>query len=355
MTKIQSKKIQIPQNSEKLFLAKCFIEQQLEQIQKSSTQISLKGNTDDGSVLFRVVKTKEIAAVAINGNLYIFAKPVTSFKGLPLDCTMTPLNRIEKIDGVMRCVKCKKWVTDADVSQCPCGGYLKARKRFQVVGQITESLDAEYLEIQAALEDITISAQMDRRPRTKIPVSTGIITSSMAGMSSVGTQSTAAAYAGFLTVVAVKCTDKQPDFDDEDHTKHTHLPDNKKYSFFKEIGVDVELVQNNEIKEFAVLGAKRIAEIAVKSWDHDTIPRSAVEDTHHARQRQTSRNITNSSIPSDTEGRKQNFKRQQHKNHKTTQNAKPNKKKMATCFTCGNKTSALVESKCTECFLEVTN
>jgi len=140
-------------------LAKCLVEQQLEQIQKS-TQISLKGNQDDGSVLFRVVKTKEIAAFAKDSKLYVFAKPLKDFNGLPLDTKVVSLNNLVKTDGVMRCAKCKSWVTDADVARCPCGGYLQKRKRFHVRGETTDSLDAEYLEIQSALEDIRTSARM---------------------------------------------------------------------------------------------------------------------------------------------------------------------------------------------------
>ena len=184
MRQIQSKKIQIPQNSQQLFLAKCLVEQQLEQTQKNSTQISLKGNSYDGSVLFRVVKTKEIAAFARDSKLYVFAKPLKDFKGLPLDTKVVSLNNIVKTDGVMRCAKCKSWVNDADVIKCPCGGYLQKRKRFHVRGETTESLDAGYLEIQAALEDIRISAKMDCKPRCKTYTPTGI-TYSMAGMSSV--------------------------------------------------------------------------------------------------------------------------------------------------------------------------
>jgi len=183
MRQILSKKIQIPQNSQKLFVAKCFVEQQLEQIQKN-TRISIKGNPDDGSVFFRVVKTKEIAAFAKDGKLYVFAKPLPEFKGLPLDTTMVPLSNIVKTDGVMKCTKCKSWMKHADITKCPCGGYLQKRKRFHVRGEITESLDAEYLEIQSALKDIKISAKMDCKPRQKSYVTTGI-TPSMAGISSV--------------------------------------------------------------------------------------------------------------------------------------------------------------------------
>ena len=167
-------------------MAKCLVEQQLES-QIRNTQISIR--YVDGVTQFKT-RAKKIAAISQKGNLYVFAKLVESFKGLPLDCTVIPLNRIEKIDGVMRCVKCTKWVTDADVSQCPCGGYLKERKRFQVMGQVTESLDESYLEIQAALEDMRISARIDNRPRVKIHIATGIITRSMAGKSSIELPST---------------------------------------------------------------------------------------------------------------------------------------------------------------------
>jgi len=186
MRQIQSKKIQTTtQNSHQLFMAKCLVEQKLEQIQRS-TKISITRNHDDGSVLFRVVKTKEIAAIVKGSKLYVFAKPLKDFKvGLPLDTEVVSLNDITKTDEVMRCTKCKSWTNDADVAKCPCGGYLQKKKRFHVRGEITESLDAEYIEIQSALKDIKISARMDYyKPRQKPYIVTGI-TPSMAGMSSV--------------------------------------------------------------------------------------------------------------------------------------------------------------------------
>ena len=334
MTKIQSTKIQSTStsiknvqnsnNSQKLFLAKCLVEQQLEQTTRN-TQLSIK--SVDGVTQFKT-RTKMIAAVAQNGNLYVFAKPAVEFKGLPLDSTMIPLNRIEKIDGVMCCVKCRKWVTRENISQCPCGGYLKERKRFQVMGQVTESLDAEYLEIQAALEDMKISARMDRRPRVKIPVVTGIITSSMAGKFSVELPSTKTIHAGFLTVVHVK-------------SNGTTLKDEEKYSFFKEIGVDVESIQSKEIQELVRLGIRERAKIAVAKWDSGnyTIP---AEDTTHPtneKRKQRHNNTTpkshNSSIPTQ--------KRKTHAGNKST--------KTTICNSCHKEVAALVGPTCQDCFL----
>jgi len=323
---IQSKKIQTPQNSEKLFLAKCFVEQQLEQIQKSSTQISLKGNTDDGSVLFRVVKTKEIAAVAIDGNLYVFAKPLTNFKGLPLDAKMVQLSSIRKTDGVMRCAKCKSWVNDADVAKCPCGGYLQKRKRFHPKDEVTESLDGEYLEIQFALEDARISARMDSKPRHKVPTATGVITSSMAGMSSVETITTICT--GFLTTVSVKSADGKKILDEDE-----------KYSFFEKMGVDVKSIQSDEIQEYAKMDVQKRAKIAVDSWNNNHTPMGNIDENFFGQtknQRHSPQKI--------------------HKSHPKTTTARDTINKRTTkCSACGNKTSALVESKCSDCFLKVKN
>ena len=183
MREISSKKIQIPQNSQKLFLAKCFVEQKLEKVMKRA-QISLKGKLD-GTVFFRIVKTKEIAAIAKDSKVYVFAKPVKEFKALPLDTVVVSLHDIVKTDGVMRCVKCKSWMQDAAVSKCPCGGYLQKRKRFHLRDEITESLDAEYLEIQTALDDIRVSARIDRRPRMKKSIPIGMSKTSVAEKSSV--------------------------------------------------------------------------------------------------------------------------------------------------------------------------
>jgi len=329
MRQIQSKKIQILQNSQQLFLAKCLVEQQLEQTQRN-TQISLKGN-HDGSVLFRVAKTKEIAAFAIHSKLYVFAKPLPDFKGLPLDTKVVSLNDIVKTNGVMRCTKCKSWVNTADVTKCPCGGYLQARKRFHVRGETTESLDAEYLEIQSALKDIRISAKMEHTPRAKPYIPTGI-TASMAGMSSVETTTTA--YTGFLTAVAVKSGKKQPN--KREDKKHMYLKDEEKYSFFKGMGVDVESIQDEQIKAYGMLDAQRMAKIAVDSWNSIPID---VEEMHLQKRKQSVR------------------KQRLHQNHthKPTQNKPSSKKKMMICSGCAEKTPALVESKCTKCFLNVAN
>ena len=337
---IQSKKIQststsiknvqnknVQNNSQKLFLAKCLVEQQLEQTTRN-TQLSIKMN--DETVLFKT-RAKKIAAVSQNGNLYIFAKPVESFKGLPLDSTMIPLNRIEKIDGVMRCVKCREWVTKENISQCPCGGYLKARKRFQMMGQVTESLDTEYLEVQAALEDMRISARIDCRPKVKIPVVTGIITPKMAGMSSVSPDDdTSTESVGFLTAVHVK-------------SNGTTLRDEEKYQYFKELGVDVESIQNREIQELVRLGIRERAKIAVAKWDsgNDTIPRDTKHTIREKRKQHhnTAPKPRNSSMPTRV--------RSTHSSNKPANGT--------TCNSCLKKVAALVGPTCQDCFLRDGN
>ena len=321
-TSTSIKNVQNSNNNQQLFLAKCLVEQQLEQTTRN-TQLSIK--SIDGVTQFRT-RAKKIAAISQNGNLYIFAKPVVSFKGLPLDCTMVPLHRIEKTDGVMRCVKCKSWVSNADVSYCPCGGYLKERKRFQVVGQVTEPLDESYIEVQAALEDIRVSSRMDRRPRVKIHIATGIITSSMAGKFSVELPSTKTVHAGFLTAVHVK-------------SNGVLLRDDEKYQYFEGMGVDVESIQNQEIQEMVRLGIRERAKIAVAKWDsgNHTIP----VDTQHPmnqKRKQHHTNIPNpynSSIP--TRVRKS---RSGNKSTNTT-----------TCNSCHKNVPALVGPTCQNCFL----
>ena len=337
MRQIQSKKIQKSQqnnnNSQRLFLAKCLVEQQLEQIQKSgSTQISLKRNSDDGSVLFRVQKTKEIAAYAIDSKLYVFAKLLQEFRGLPLDAKIVSLSSIVKTDGVMMCRKCKSWANRANVAKCPCGGYFKKRPRFHARDETTQSLDAEYLEVQMALEDSRVSRKIDSKPRQKFPTPTGIITSSMAGMSSDEEWvCSTATQVGFLTAVSVKSpTDSK-----------LLLKEDEKYAFFKKMGVDVESIQDDELKAYVMLDAQRRAKMTVDSWN-------------------------NSEIPRDTEFASQNSKRhsrrrrqQQHNTSQKTRKAHPDrsafsskKRKVVTCSVCNSNTPALVESKCPDCFLK---
>lgn len=315
MRQIQSKKIQIPQNSQQLFLAKCFIEQRIGNL------VVIRGNPSDGSSVFKIKHTQEIAAVTKNNNLYVFSKPLKDFKGLPLDTKVVSLSKLVKTDGVMRCTKCKSWVKHADVTRCPCGGHFRKKKRFHVLGETTESIDAEYLEIQSALKDIKISAKMNCKPRQKTYVPTGI-TPPIAGMSSIETNTTP--YVGFLTTVAVKSNGKL-------------LEEDEKYSFFKAIGVDVESIQDDETKEYGILDTQRRAKIAVDSWN--SIPKDT-EEMHIQRRKQSIR------------------KQRLYKNHtrKPTQNKLSfSKKKMMICSRCGEKTPALVESKCTKCFLKVTN
>lgn len=182
MRQTTSTKIQTTKINQELFLAKCFVEQRLEQSMKHAT-ISLKENQD--CTVFKIVQTKMIAAIAKDSTLYVFAKPLKEFKAFPLDTFAVSLNHIIKSDGTMRCSKCKSWMQDAAVSRCPCGGYLQKRKRFHLKDETTESLDAEYLEIQSALKDIKTSARIDCRPNVKKYIPSGIITPKMAGMSSV--------------------------------------------------------------------------------------------------------------------------------------------------------------------------
>ena len=320
---VQNRNVQNSNDCQQLFLAKCLVEQQLESHSRN-TQLSIK--SVNGITQFKTL-AKKIAAVTSNGNLYVFAKPVVSFKGLPLDSTMIPLHRIEKIDGVMRCVKCREWVTRENITQCPCGGYLKARKRFQVMGQVTESLDDEYLEVQAALEDMQISARIDRTPRVKIPIPTGIITPKMAGMSSVSSENDATTHVGFLTAVHVK-------------SNGVTLKDEEKCQYFKELGVDVESIQNKEIREWVRLGIRERAKIAVTKWDsgNNTLPRDAPHPINEKRKQHhcnTTPNSYNSSVPTRV--------------RKTRGGNKPAKN--VTCNSCHKEVTALVGPTCRDCFL----
>jgi len=126
----------------------------------------------------------------------------------------------------------------------------------------------------------------------------------MAGMSSVETENTTPDV-GFLTTVAVKLGKKQPN--KQEDKKHMYLEEEEKYSFFKGLGVDVESIQDDEIKTYGMLDAQRMAKNAVESWNN--IPKDS-EEMHHT-------------------GRKQSVRRQRsHQNHthKPTQN-KPSSKK----------------------------
>lgn len=290
----------------------------------NNTNTSIKRDGD--SVFFRVVGTKEIAAIAKHKKLYVFAKPLKEFRALPLDTQVVLLSSIETTSGVMRCVKCKTWVIDSNVRKCPCKGYLVPRKRFHVRGETTESLDAEYLEVQTALEDIRVSSRMERsKTGSKIPVVTGILTSKMAGMSSVETTPTSS-HAGFLTVVDVKSDNG------------VVLDENEKYSFLEKMGADVTAIQNEEINELVKAdkaGTEVLSGSLIDEWQH---PTPTVVEFVKTRKRKASRTTTPKQ------------KRQNGYNSSV-----PSQKKMAKCSKCGSKTPSLVENKCTKCFLEMSN
>ena len=177
----QKQQDKIQTKDQKLFLAKCFIEQSLEhKIRKPRISFDIL----DESVQFKLVQTKEIAAVAKGTKMYVFARPVKSFIGMPLDAKMVSLKDIIVTENAMRCTKCKSWMQKENIKKCPCGGYLQYRKRFNLREETTTSLDAEFVEIQTAIEDARESAKTESMPRQKTYQSNGI-THSMAGLCSV--------------------------------------------------------------------------------------------------------------------------------------------------------------------------
>ena len=181
MRKTQSKKIQnnTSNNNQKLLLAKNYLEQELE------TQ-GYRGHIkyDQANKALVQYRTQEgTIAIIKEGKLHIFEMPIKKFKGaLPLGINSVDMDSIQT-EKATCCKKCHQWKKTADITRCPCGGYLVPRKRFSV--DAVESWDEEFLEIEFARKDIRAAKRTERilsnRPKRYVP--TGI-TSKLAGISS---------------------------------------------------------------------------------------------------------------------------------------------------------------------------
>jgi len=178
-----SKKIQNT-NTQKLLLAKNYIEQKLE-IQGYRGHVKYD-SASKALVQFRI--KEGTIAVLQKGQLSVFAIPVKKFtKSLPVEFESIEIDSI-KTQRATRCKKCNSWKQKADITRCICGGYLVSRKRFTV--DTVDSWDEEFLEIQFARRDIRAAAKMEKtKPKKARYVPTGM-THRMAGVSSMpeGTQ-----------------------------------------------------------------------------------------------------------------------------------------------------------------------
>ena len=182
MRKIQSKKIQSTNTnvqSQKLLLAKNYLEQQLE-IQGYDGHVKYD-QTNKALVQYRV--KEGTVAVLRDGKLSIFKMPMKKFRGaLPVEVQSVDMDSIQTQKATC-CKRCHEWKKTANITRCQCGGYLVNRKRFSI--DTVESWDEEFLEIEFAKKDIRAAVKIDRilsnRPKRYDP--TGI-TPMLAGMSS---------------------------------------------------------------------------------------------------------------------------------------------------------------------------
>ena len=172
-----SKKIQ--NNTQKLLLAKNYLEQELEsqgyrghvkydQANKALVQFRIKEGT---------------IAVLQDGKLNVFQMPVKKWKGaMPLEIESIQIDSI-KTKKATCCKKCNSWKQQANITRCICGGYLVNRKRF-CTGTV-ESWDAEYLEVEFARKDIREASKIEKNnPKRARYIPTGM-THRLAGVSSV--------------------------------------------------------------------------------------------------------------------------------------------------------------------------
>ncbi len=178
---ITSASIKNAQN-QKLLLAKNYVEQELEtQGYRGRIKYDM---TNKALVQYR---TKEgTIAVIKEGKLHIFEMPVKKFKGaLPLETNPVDMDSI-RTEKATCCKRCHQWKKTANITRCPCGGYLVPRKRFSV--DAVESWDEEVLEIEFAKKDIILAKKTDRvlahKPKRSTPKG---ITANLSGMYAVDT------------------------------------------------------------------------------------------------------------------------------------------------------------------------
>ena len=343
-------------SSDPLFLAKCLVEQHLEQVCRGRIQVSYRReidskNNNNGkpappSVYFRAVRTKMIAAVATDTNLYVFAKPIKKFRNLPLDIQTIKLDSIVKSDGVCCCVKCKRWVTRATTNVCPCGGFLKKRKRFHAQDTVTEPMDELHIEIQMVLKDIRISNAMSNKPRRKVAGNWYDSIEASPRRPTVTpytppVDQTPKPTTGFLTAVTVK------------GAHGTALNNDEKYAFFETLGVDITEVQTAESKEFAAFDAQRQAKIATDSWNEVLhIAPDFVEDEHTQQLSKRQRGHKNTRYSTQPYTTEQDTSTTTYQNRNKQRN--PSHGRIAvTCHICHSNTPSLVENTCPDCFLKV--
>ena len=172
-----SKKIQ--NNTQKLLLAKNYLEQELEsQGYRGHVRYD---RTNKALVQFRI--KEGTIAVLQDGKLNVFQMPVKKFQNaMPLEFQTVEMNSI-KTENATCCKKCNSWKQKADITRCICGGYLVNRNRFCT--DTVESWDAEYLEIEFARKDIREASKIEKNnPKRARYIPTGI-THKLAGMSSV--------------------------------------------------------------------------------------------------------------------------------------------------------------------------
>ena len=173
-----SKKIQ--NNTQKLLLAKNYLEQELE---SQGYRGHVKYDRTNKSLIQFRVKEGTIAVLK-EGKISIFEIPVKKFRSsaMPLEFQTIDMDSIQ-IQKATCCKKCHSWKQQADITKCSCGGYLVSRKRFCT--STIESWDAEYLEIEFARKDIREASKIERtKPKKARYIPTGM-THRLAGVSSV--------------------------------------------------------------------------------------------------------------------------------------------------------------------------
>lgn len=181
MRQIQSKKIQnnTNNNTQKLLLAKNYLEQELES-QGYRGHVKYD-RTNKALVQFRI--KEGTIAVLQDGKLNVFQIPVKKFtKSLPVEFESVYLDSI-KTQKATCCKKCNSWKQPANITRCICGGYLVSRKRFCT--STVESWDAEFLEIEFARKDIRAASKIEKnKPKRARYIPTGM-THRLAGVSTI--------------------------------------------------------------------------------------------------------------------------------------------------------------------------
>jgi hypothetical protein len=187
-TKTKSKNrhtyIKKTQSNQKLLMIKNYLEQRMETLGYGNRKDRIRYDITKSVTKF--VTKEGVIGIVTDGTLQAWNEPIKKFNGaLPLELDTVDISSI-KIQKAVCCKRCKSWKKPAaDITRCPCGGYMVPRKRFSA--DEVESWDPMVLEVAFARKDIREAEriEMARSNRPKRQYHQAGITTALAGMSTI--------------------------------------------------------------------------------------------------------------------------------------------------------------------------